>query len=594
MIEKELPQIPGYVIKEKLGEGGMASIYLAVQEKLEREVAIKVLNPKLIKEQQILKRFKNEAHSAAKLIHPNIITIYDVGQSGDTHYIVMEYLKESLRDRVKARGKLPPAEALEIIKKIAGALGAAHAKGIIHRDIKPDNVMFRPDGNPILLDFGIARALDLDTRITMTGVSIGTPHYMSPEQCRGEEIDGRSDLYSLGVLLFELLTGKVPYTAEYPTGLIYLHTHGQTPQLPGELNKCQPLIDTMMAKDRGTRVQDGYGLVNLIQRLENDLIPIKYDTGTPPRQYLPPHIKRKIVLAWVSIIAILMGFLVYFFIVPAVKKTTGNAGKLLKVPAISLEREWFRFPDILAASPPQKNPDSTSDLKEKIFKDKQIKEYLTLVKKFFTGGKYKDALETLEKAKKIKRSIEIDELERKIKEKIADQEKTAEYSNYFNLALESSKEGNFDKALEYTAAARCLKQTAELDRLELEIKTKQEKTKIKTVNFVNLPREKIAELNNYIKRIEIPGLEPGIIVGGEITIVFFVNENGSIEIKQWDDSRLIINPANKKEAVKTMILARIQQVSIDPQVDETGESQKIENWRKYYQLATFQGTIILY
>jgi len=592
MIEKELPQIPGYVIKEKLGEGGMADIYLAVQEKLEREVAIKVLNPKLLKDQQILKRFKNEAHSAAKLIHPNIITIYDVGQSGDTHYIVMEYLKESLRDRVKARGKLPPDEALEIIKKIAGALGAAHAKGIIHRDIKPDNVMFRPDGNPILLDFGIARALDLDTRITITGVSIGTPHYMSPEQCRGEEIDGRSDLYSLGVLLFELLTGKVPYTAEYPTGLIYLHTHGQTPQLPGELNKCQPLIDTMMAKDKGTRVQDGYELVNLIQRLENDLIPIKYDTGTPTRQYLPPHIKRKIVLAWVSIIAILMGFLVYFFIVPAVKKITGNAGKLLKVPAISLERKWFPFPDILSTSPPPKNTDSPSDSNDS--NDKQIKEYLTLVKKFFTGGKYKEALETLGKAKKIKRSIEIDELERKIKEKIADREKTADYNNYFNLALESYNEGNFDKALEYTAAARRLKQTPELDRLELEIKAKQEKTKIKTVNFVDLPREKIAELNNHIKRIEIPGLEPGIIVGGEISLILFVDENGSIEIKQWDDSRLIINPANKKETVKTMILAKIRQVSFDPQVDETGKSQKIENWRKDYQLATFQGTIILY
>jgi serine/threonine protein kinase len=585
MIEKELPQIPGYVIKEKLGEGGMASIYLAVQEKLEREVAIKVLNPKLIKDQQILKRFKNEAHSAAKLIHPNIITIYDVDQSGDTYYIVMEYLKESLRDRVKARGKLPPTEALEIIKKIAGALGAAHAKGIIHRDIKPDNVMFRPDGNPVLLDFGIARALDLNTRITMIGVSIGTPHYMSPEQCRGEEIDGRSDIYSLGVLLFELLTGKVPYTAEYPTGLIYLHTHGQTPQLPGELNKYQPLIDAMMTKDRGTRVQDGAELVKLIQRLENGLIPIEYETGPPP-------IKRKIVLAWGSIIAILMGFLVYFFIVPGVKKITGNADKLLKVPAISLEMKWFPFPGILSTSQPQKKTGPPSELKD--IKDNQIKEYLTLVKKLFAEGKYKEAGETLEKAKKIKRSSEIDELERKIKEKIADREKAAEYSNYFNLALESSKESNFDKALEYTAAARRLKQTDELDRLEIDIKTKQEKTKIKTVNFVDLPREKIAELNDHIKRIEIPGLEPGIIVGGEIALNFLVDEKGGIEIKQYDDSRLIINPVNKKEVVKTMILEKIRRIPFNPQEDETGKPQKIENWRKEYQLATFQGTIILY
>lgn len=212
MMKKDFPEFPEYVIKKKLGEGGMASVYLARQEKLNREVAIKVLDPLLLKDKQILKRFKKEAQTAVKLIHPYIITIYDVGQQEDNHYIVMEYLEKTLRQQIKSQGKLPPGEATGIIKKIAEALSYAHGKGIIHRDIKPDNIMFRPGRkDPVLVDFGIARVLDLNTKLTMTGIRVGTPHYMGPEQCMGEKIDGRIDIYSLGVVLFELFTGSVPY-----------------------------------------------------------------------------------------------------------------------------------------------------------------------------------------------------------------------------------------------------------------------------------------------------------------------------------------------------------------------------------------------
>ncbi|MCP4151878.1 MAG: serine/threonine protein kinase, partial [bacterium] len=264
----ELPQIPGYRMDRKLGQGGMADVYLGVQENLEREVAIKILIPSLFRDKQFALRFIKEAQTAAQLIHPNIITIHDIGRVGDTYFIVMEYLEESLHDRMKKRGSLTPKEALGIIKVIASAMDYAHQKGFIHRDIKPDNIMFRSDGSAVLVDFGIARAIDSTTHLTRTGMSIGTPHYMSPEQCRGEKIDGRSDIYSLGVQLYELLTGKVPYKAENTAGIILKHIQEPIPQLPIELGLFQPLIDKMMAKDKKKRVQTGSEAIKFIEAID--------------------------------------------------------------------------------------------------------------------------------------------------------------------------------------------------------------------------------------------------------------------------------------------------------------------------------------
>jgi len=263
----ELPQIPGYQIIKKLGQGGMADVYLGVQENLARKVAIKVLIPSLFRDKQFSTRFVKEAQTAAHLAHPNIITIHDIGRAGDSYYIVMEYLEESLSNRMKQGGPLPPREALEIVKMIAGALDYAHKKGFIHRDIKPDNIMFRTDGTVVLVDFGIARAMDSGTHLTRTGMSIGTPHYMSPEQCKGEKIDGRSDIYSLGVELYEILTGDVPYKAENTAGIIIKHIQDPVPRLPKKLSSYQPLIDKMMAKDRNARTQTGEELINFIDGL---------------------------------------------------------------------------------------------------------------------------------------------------------------------------------------------------------------------------------------------------------------------------------------------------------------------------------------
>ncbi len=617
---EDFPQIPGYKIKRRLGEGGMADVYLAFQENLEREVAIKILDSIFLKDEQILKRFKNEAHTAAKLVHPNIITIHDVGQSGDNHYIVMEYLTESLRDRMELKGKLPPAEALMITKKLAGALSYAHDKGIIHRDIKPDNVMFSSDGAPVLVDFGIARAIDLNTRLTMTGVSVGTPYYMSPEQCRGEKPDGRSDIYSLGVELFELLTGNLPYKSETPTGVIYLHTQGPVPGLPGVLSKYQPLIDRMMAKKKEARVKNGVELIKLIERLESERIPIQHDKSSiqapaetmmePEYQrdssiHLHPHpqVKRKRILAWAVIMVVFMGLLIYFLIGPTQKEKRVTPDQVVK--NISENKELPR--ESIEPSPEQPEKKQVSQ-KNKILVEKQFNNYLIGAKKCIDKGEYNKALEYLKEAKKIKGSREIEKLEKKVKIKKAGKKKKDEkYKGYFNLAKSCYKEGDYDKALLNLKEARKSKQTNELEVLEKEIKTKRdealkkeqeriekEKSKVKTVNLADLSREMIAKINKEIKRIEVLNLPKGIKVGGEIELNLSIDEKGHIHIKRLNDTWLRVTPEEKKEMVKNMILTKISKISLIPPKDETGEPVIIENWRKKFKVGTFMGKIILY
>jgi serine/threonine protein kinase len=542
MTKKNFPEFPEYVIKKKLGEGGMASVYLAVQEKLKREVAIKVLDPLLLKDKQILKRFKKEAQTAVKLIHPYIITIYDVGQEGDSHYIVMEYLGKTLRRQIKSQGKLPPQEALDIIKKIAEALSYAHGKGIIHRDIKPDNIMFRPGRKePVLVDFGIARVLDLNTKLTMTGIRIGTPHYMSPEQCKGEKIDGGSDIYSLGVVLFELLTGSVPYKSETPLGLIYLHTQGPIPTLPEALKPYQPLIDAMMAKEKEARFKDGADVVKHIELLEHDKTPMESDDDNLALEYLSPPVrnKSKRLLVWSPLIVLLLGAMIYFFISIAQREKTvpPTENEKAVIPAqVNQQTDEVKVQSPL--KPPSPQPDQ-----QKRTRDTQTKETIK------TKKSEQKTIKTLNNQKQTEQPLRPD---KKVEEKQA-------------VLLEKEQE-----------------------------KIEPEKINIKTVNFVNLPREVIADMSKKIKRIEISNLEQGIIVGGEIQLNLYVNENGNIEIKQFDHTRLRINREDKKEMVKELIVKKIKQISFKPFKDETGEPRQIENWRKKYKLGTFRGIIILY
>ena len=211
-----------YRIMRKLGSGGMADVYLAEDEELGRRVAIKILNDKYAPDDQFVERFRREAKNAAGLSHPNIVSIYDRGEAEGTYYIAMEYLDgRSLKELVVARGPLPIPDAIAATRQVLSALRFAHRKGVVHRDIKPHNVMADADGRLKVTDFGIARAGV--SQMTEAGSIIGTAQYLSPEQARGAPVDQRSDLYSMGIVLYEMLTGQVPFTGESPVEIAMKH-----------------------------------------------------------------------------------------------------------------------------------------------------------------------------------------------------------------------------------------------------------------------------------------------------------------------------------------------------------------------------------
>jgi serine/threonine-protein kinase len=246
-LAKRLSQALGssFTLEAEIGRGGMGVVYHARDERLKRQVAVKVLPPDLAFREEIRIRFMREAETAARLSHPHIVPIFSVGEGPEgLVYFVMAYVDgESLGARLKRRGRLPPDEARRILMETADALGAGHALGIIHRDVKPDNILLEGSrGRTVLTDFGIAKALTSTTgpgTLTATGVAIGTPHYMSPEQAAGDrEIDGRSDIYSLGVVGYQMLTGELPFSAPTVPGLLLKQITEQAPYLKDKAPAC--------------------------------------------------------------------------------------------------------------------------------------------------------------------------------------------------------------------------------------------------------------------------------------------------------------------------------------------------------------------
>jgi serine/threonine protein kinase len=257
-----------YEIIEELGRGGMALVFRARDRHLEREVAIKVLPFSLAFDSEFVERFQREARTAAQLEHPNIIAIYRVGRSGRVIYFVMKFLRGgSLSTVLGERKKLTPPEIRRLLLEAGSALGYAAQRGIVHRDIKPDNIMFDEFGQCVLTDFGIAKAAS-GQRLTGTGMSIGTPHYMSPEQARAQAIDGRSDIYSLGVVAYQCLTGEVPYDGEDSFSIGYKHITEPIPNpslITADERRLFEVIKRMLMKDPADRFQSCEELVASLQ-----------------------------------------------------------------------------------------------------------------------------------------------------------------------------------------------------------------------------------------------------------------------------------------------------------------------------------------
>ncbi len=265
-----------YELGEVIGRGGMAEVHLGRDLRLGRSVAIKVLRPDLARDPSFQARFRREAQSAAALNHPNVVSVYDTGEAPidgqQVPYIVMEHVDgATVRDLVRSGRPLEPVRALEITDGILGALDYSHRNGIVHRDIKPGNVMVTKGGAIKVTDFGIARAL-ADSAATMTSTSsvMGTAQYLSPEQARGEQVDARSDLYSTGVVLFEMLTGRAPFLGDSPVSVAYQHVREEPPVpstlVPGIPPACDAIVAKALAKDAEARYQTAAQMRADVQR----------------------------------------------------------------------------------------------------------------------------------------------------------------------------------------------------------------------------------------------------------------------------------------------------------------------------------------
>jgi formylglycine-generating enzyme required for sulfatase activity/tRNA A-37 threonylcarbamoyl transferase component Bud32 len=266
LLTSYMPDIPGYRVLRRIGKGGMSYVYLGVQESLDRQVAIKVMAPEALADEKSKQRFEQEARTIAKLEHPCIVGIHEVGRTpqGLMFYVLPYLAKGHLgqRDFTQDEGRVT-----EVLRALLSALEYAHARGIVHRDVKAENVLFDNADRPLLTDFGIALSKRDSSRITTAGLAVGSGGYMAPEQARGEAVDGRADLYSVGVLAFELLSGRLPYLSSEPLSLALMHAQDPIPRLPAEKKHWQPLIDRAMAKAPDNRFRNAQQMLAALNQI---------------------------------------------------------------------------------------------------------------------------------------------------------------------------------------------------------------------------------------------------------------------------------------------------------------------------------------
>ena len=249
----------------------MATVYLAIQESFEREVALKIMAASLSEDESFSERFIHEAKVVSRLIHPNIVTVHDVGIHNGHHYLSMEYVPG--RELKNCMAELNGEEVLRVVREIASALDFSGQKGYVHRDVKPENIVLHEEsGRAVLMDFGIAKADDVGAGLTQTGMALGTPYYMSPEQARGQKVDGRADLYSLGVVFYKMLMGVVPYDGDSAVAIGIKHISEPIPELPIRIAAFQNILNKLLAKDPAQRYQRGAELVADLKNFSGDLI----------------------------------------------------------------------------------------------------------------------------------------------------------------------------------------------------------------------------------------------------------------------------------------------------------------------------------
>ncbi|OEV09525.1 protein kinase domain-containing protein, partial [Streptomyces nanshensis] len=279
-----------YRVESRIAVGGMATVYRAVDTRLDRELALKVMHPSLAVDGAFVERFIREAKSVARLAHPNVVGVYDQGTDGTYVYLAMEYVSGcTLRDVLRDRGALRPRVALDVFEPMLAALGAAHHAGMVHRDMKPENVLIGDDGRVKVADFGLVRAVDTQTSVGSDTI-LGTVSYLAPEQIEQGTTDPRTDLYACGVMLYEMLTGAKPHSGGTPAQVLYQHLHGEMPApsaaVPGLAPELDALVARATAREPDGRPQDAGALLSETRAARHRLTAAQLD-AVPPRAKEP-------------------------------------------------------------------------------------------------------------------------------------------------------------------------------------------------------------------------------------------------------------------------------------------------------------------
>ena len=325
-----------YQLEELVGSGGMSSVFRARDTLLERNVALKILHAHYGKDEATVERFRREARAVAQLSHPNIVTVIDRGEADGRQFIVFEYVDGlTLKELVEERGPLPVREVVELAIGIARGLAFAHMSGLVHRDVKPQNVLLNGDGKPKVTDFGIARSIDV-AGFTQTGTVLGTSHYMAPEQASGGRVDAQSDVYSLGAVLYELLTGEVPFDADSFVAVAMRHVHDPAPSVLERRPDC-PLrlaaaVDRALAKDPIDRfptmeafAAELEAVLGRLDRSDADTAPTMIVPARALRQSAPRRVRERRRTSW-PLVASLLGLVLLAAAVAGIVLTRGNGG----------------------------------------------------------------------------------------------------------------------------------------------------------------------------------------------------------------------------------------------------------------------------
>ncbi len=605
-----------YELIEEIGSGGMGNVYKVFDQKIQEMIALKLIRPEIGTDKAVIERFSRELKTARKIAHRNVCRMFDIGEESGTHFITMEFVTgEDLRSLIKRIGQLPIGKTIDIARQICEGLAEAHTLGIVHRDLKPQNIMLDKEGKVKIMDFGIARSF-WAKGVTMTGTIIGTPEYMSPEQAEGKEADQRSDLYSLGIILFEALTGKVPFEGETPISVALKHKTEMPPN-PRNLNSLIPedlnsLILRCLEKDKEKRYQTASEIVSDLEKIEK---------GIPTTQRVQPEKKpatareitikfkmKKILLPGGVILALaaLAVGIWLFFLRP---KPSGPLGSR---PNGQGQKE-----DLSMAEKKPSQESAEGDEKKNI--EDKIRNGLIAAQDAYDNGNYQECLnqssailnldpnnskaqtyiakarEKLTAAKTASKAEASLTIEQEFWKSTAKFDTAGAYEAY----LKKYPSGQFrDLAQERLAAiresekSRSQKPKAPEEKPVLK-KEPPEKDLPVAINLIQLPPEKIRSYNDKIKQIIVTEFPKEIKVQGPVYLTLSVSPEGKISVDSMTDNDLVVLPPERRDFVKQTIRTAVHSVLLEPPKDRQDRPVRVENWQVSFTCGTFQGKLVL-